>query len=90
MRRLIFALAPRGVTVTQAQDSIPNLKGTWSKEQDDPRCRHGRLFSHHSHLARPHGEVLHPKRHEPKQIDRRHLPHDGSGETVRLHNKTKC
>ena len=59
------------------------------RQQDDPRCRHGRLFSHHSHLARPHGEVLHPERHKPKQIDRRHLPHDGSDETVRLHNKTK-
>jgi hypothetical protein len=32
MRCLIFALAllGAGVTVTQAQDSIPNLKGTWS------------------------------------------------------------
>ena len=32
MRCLIFALALlcAGVTVTQAQDSIPNLKGTWS------------------------------------------------------------
>ena len=33
MRRLIFALAilGAGVTVTQAQDSIPNLKGTMEK-----------------------------------------------------------
>ena len=52
------------------------------RQQDDRRCRYGRPFSHHSHLARPHREVPHPKRHEPKQIDRCHLPHDGSGETV--------
>jgi hypothetical protein len=32
MRRLTFAMAllGAGVTATQAQDSIPNLKGTWS------------------------------------------------------------
>jgi hypothetical protein len=32
MRRLIFGLAllGAGVTATQAQDSIPNLNGTWS------------------------------------------------------------
>ena len=60
------------------------------RQQDDRRCRHGRLFSHHPRLARPHGEVLHPKQHHPGPVDRRHVPHDGSDETVRLHNTTKC
>jgi hypothetical protein len=34
MRCLIFAMAllGAGVTVTQAQDSIPNLNGTWSEK----------------------------------------------------------
>jgi hypothetical protein len=62
--------------------------GRLERQQDDRRCRHGRLFLHHSHLARPHGEVLHPKRHEPKQIDCRHLPNDGSGETVVIVTRT--
>ncbi len=34
--------------------------------------------------SRSHGEVLHPERHQPGRIDRRHLPHDGPGEAVGL------
>jgi hypothetical protein len=148
MRCFIFALVLFGaaVTVTQAQDAIPNLKGTWSGKgktivfgnnryhpgsqttTSPPRVRDiesthvvegqdGRLvwgrssssaadikepfawtiasdnktivgadmdgyFHITPHLARPHGEVLHPKCDKPKQIDRCHLSYDGSGEAV--------
>src|SRR4029453_12944676 len=146
MRCLIFALAllGAGVTVTQAQDSIPNLKGTWSGKgktivfgnnryhpgsqttTSAPRVRdieathvvegqEGRLVwgrssslvsdtkepfawtiardnktilgadmdgSFHITLISPDRmeKWLYPERHKPKQIDRRHLPHDGSDE----------
>ena len=57
---------PGRLQATTRRSSVP----TWTA-----------IFNY-SYLARPHGEVLRPKRDKPKQIDHCHLSYDGSGKTV--------